>query len=228
VQIDTLPGYNVSSTHLAQSLGEGAAVMDLAILATMARMMERSLIVIGGITSIYLGYKLFVLGIGNTQGEASAFGIELKNFGPGLFFAALGAVILVTTMRASIRVGPTEMAAAESTVQQFAVGESQGADGTSAVFFGMEDVSRQNNTWTATSFYLDTRQLLHRLRKDEPLDKLTPLMDSLDSKLDAITMSESEYHRFQELTSKIPLGQAEQAELLKLEAKLFPEGATEQ
>ena len=69
------------------------------------RMVERILIVIGGIFTVYWGYLLFVMGIDKTQGEAITFGINLRNFGPGLFFAALGAVILITTMRAAIKTG---------------------------------------------------------------------------------------------------------------------------
>jgi len=190
-------------------------------MATLARMMERSLIVIGGISSIYLGYKLFVLGIGNTQGQASAFGIELKNFGPGLFFAALGAVILVTTMRASIKVGPSASIneqANKTHTEQIETTASR-AD---AVFFGMEDVTRKNNQWTNTAFYLDTRQLLRRLNENESIDKLSDLRESLISKLNSITMTDKEYKRYQELTSKIPLSQTEQNELMFLEEKLFP------
>ncbi|MDX2505553.1 MAG: hypothetical protein QNL62_13900 [Gammaproteobacteria bacterium] len=196
--------------------------MELVLLATIARMMERSLIVIGGITAIYLGYKLFVLGIGSTQGEASAFGIQLKNFGPGLFFAALGAVILVTTMRASIKVGPAEEVRNESFSHEIADQNTKSTDSSNAVFFGMEDVARKNNKWTNISFYLDTRQLLRRLKSKEPIESLSDLSDSLLSKLDSITMTATEYSRYQELTNKIPLSQVEQSELMKLEEKLFP------
>lgn len=196
--------------------------MELVFLATIARMMERSLIVIGGITAIYLGYKLFVLGIDSAQGEASAFGIQLKNFGPGLFFAALGAVILVTTMRASIKVGPTEEVRNGSLSHEITQQNSEAKDTSNAVFFGMEDVARKNNKWTNISFYLDTRQLLRRLKSNEPIEGLSDLSDSLLSKLESITMTETEYNRYQELTSKIPLNQAEQSELMKLEEKLFP------
>jgi hypothetical protein len=210
-------------TNKPVSFRAGAVKMDLALLATMARMIERSLIVIGGITAIYLGYKLFVLGIGNTQGEASAFGIELKNFGPGLFFAALGAVILVSTMRASIKVGPTDLAGTGPSAEQVGDTGNQIPNTSSAVFFGMEDVARQNNGWSSISFYLDTRQLLRRLKNNEPVEKLTPLVHSLGSKLDSMTMNDTEYQRFQELTNKIPLSQEEQTELLRLEVKLFPD-----
>ena len=40
--------------------------------APLLRMLERSLIVAGGILAIYLGYRLFVLGIDKSQGSASA------------------------------------------------------------------------------------------------------------------------------------------------------------
>ena len=185
-------------------------------IAPVLRMMERSLIVLGGILSIFLGYRLFVLGIDKSQGSASALGIELKNFGPGLFFAALGAVILVTTMRAVISVGAT----AEIPGKTTEVGDT--AQSTNALFFGIEDPRRGNNEWTATSFYLETRQLLRRLDKGEAPEKLTDLRGLLKGKLNSITMSADEYSRYQALTQKLPLSDSEQRELEELEQKLFP------
>ena len=200
--------------------------MNTAVFTPMLRMLERSLIVAGGILAIYLGYKLFVLGIDKSQGAASAFGVELKNFGPGLFFAALGAVILVTTMRASIRVGseaPTKPAVSATSAAQ--VTESSAAkptDSSSAHFFGMEDPKRVSSGWTETAFYLETRQLLRRMDEGETPDKLTDLRVMLKTKLDSITMSTEEYSRYQILTQKLPLDDKEQKELLILERKLFP------
>lgn len=202
--------------------------MDLTILAMSIRMMERSLIVIGGITSIYLGYKLFVLGIGNAQGEASAFGIKLKNFGPGLFFAALGAVVLITTMRASIRVGPADSINNQVAVSSGAIQQTKPVKKSDPIFFGLEDTTRNSNKWTNTAFFLDTRQLLQRLENGEPVEKLADLRNALNTKLESITMSKEEYKRYQELTSKIPLNEAEQKELIYLEEKLFPYNNTKE
>ena len=62
------------------------------------RGIERIIIVIAGIVSLYLGYSLFIKGV---SGEASLHvehnktKIQLLNAAPGLFFAALGCVILV-------------------------------------------------------------------------------------------------------------------------------------
>lgn len=200
--------------------------MDIAVLAPLLRMFERSLIVAGGILSIYLGYKLFVMGIDKSQGVASAFGIELKNFGPGLFFAALGAVILVTTMRAAIRVGhDTENALSAGKPGAAQQAEAQGigtAAPSTALFFGMEDPNRLANQWTATAFFLETRALLRRLDKSESPDVLKDLRNGLKTKLESITMSAEEYHRYQALTQKLPLNEQEQKELLSLEKKLFP------
>ena len=72
----------------------------------------------------------------------SAFGIELRNFGPGLFFAGLGAVILVTTMRAALDVGADTPAAplgAERPPEE--VVESDTPPST-ALFLGLEDPTR--------------------------------------------------------------------------------------
>jgi len=190
--------------------------MTGAEIAPLLRMIERFLIVGGGILSIYLGYRLFVLGIDKTQGAASAWGVELKNFGPGLFFAALGAVILVTTMRAAISVG------AGADVPAAPIRHDQTGKSEKALFFGIEDPSRENREWTATSFYIETRQLLRRLDQGESPDKLTDLRSVLKGKLGSITMSADEYARYQALTQKLPLGDQEQRELQELERKLFP------
>ena len=199
--------------------------MNTADLAPLLRMIERSLIVVGGILSIYLGYKLFVLGVDKSQGEASAFGIHLKNFGPGLFFAALGAVILVTTMQAAIKVGSgtgvgpsAGTPAAELTEAE----ASKPAASSSALFFGMEDPSRVAGGWTETAFFLDTRDLLRRLDNGEAPEELMDLRAGLKTKLASITMSADEYNRYQELTQKLPLDTQEQRELSILERKLFP------
>lgn len=200
--------------------------MNTAVLTPLLRMAERSLIVVGGILAIYLGYKLFVLGIDRSQGAASAFGVQLKNFGPGLFFAALGAVILVTTMRAAIKVGPD--AGAWPPEGPSAAGEVTTAEtpkpaaSSPALFFGMEDPRRVAKGWTETAFFLETRQLLRRLDEMESPDKLMDLRNVLKAKLDSITMSVDEYSRYQELTQKLPLDEKEQTELMTLERKLFP------
>jgi hypothetical protein len=185
--------------------------MDMPTLAAVLRMLERSLIVAGGILSIYLGYKLFVLGIDKTQGEASAFGVELKNFGPGLFFAALGAVVLVTTMRASIKVGN------QRTNQNDA-----NATGGNQIFVGLEDSSRSPNGWADTAFYLETKQLLQRIDAGESVEDLENLRTGLTTKLDSITMTDEEYALYQVLTGKVPLSLEEQKQLIILERKLVP------
>ena len=204
--------------------------MDLTTLAPLIRMAERSLIVLGGILSIYLGYKLFVIGIDRPQGSASALGIELKNFGPGLFFAALGAVILVTTMKAAIRVdsgagtAPPTVSATSSV--DSTSNEPKPAPAVSAAptqhFFGVEDPSRHMRKWAPLSFFAETRELLRRLDNGDAPEQMTDQRVALATKLESITMSKEEYERYQALTSKVPLSDAEQAELLALQTKLFP------
>lgn len=200
--------------------------MNIAVLVPLLRMLERSLIVTGGILSIYLGYKLFVMGIDKAQGSASALGIELKNFGPGLFFAALGAVVLVTTMRAAVRVGyDTNQATAlgkSTNAQTEQIPGSKQAGPSSALFFGIEDPNRVANQWTGTAFFLETRQLLRRMDNGESWDDLKDLRTGLETKLESITMSADEYDRYQKLTEKLPLDEREQKELISLERKLFP------
>lgn len=191
--------------------------MSSQTLAIIFRMIERSLIVTGGILAIYLGYKLFTLGIDKTQGEASAFGVSLRNFGPGLFFAALGAVILVTSMRAAIRTGQE----APETVKKPAEMHQAAPTGT-AFFFGIEDPKRKLKQWSAKSFFIETRDLLRRIENNRPLEELKLLQAELQKKLDSITMKEDEFQRYQVLTNKVPLTQDEGKELSLLEGKLFP------
>jgi len=196
--------------------------MDTAQLAPILRMVERSLIVLGGILSIYLGYRLFVLGIDKTQGSASAFKlIELKNFGPGLFFAALGAVVLVTTMKAAIRVNP-ETAVQQKNTQEEPLEDDNSKNQSTAFFFGMEDTRRVSNSWSATSFFLETRELINHLEDGKPAEDKAQLIEGLVTKLNSITMSLEEYKRYQDLMDKIPLEEKEQKELEGLELKLFP------
>ncbi len=199
--------------------------MDLSTIAPLIRMAERSLIVIGGILSIYLGYKLFVIGIDRPQGSASALGIELKNFGPGLFFAALGAVILVTTMKAAIRVDGGGVAPTVTQTAGEPIATKPEPTSSTArfhLFFGVEDPSRQMRMWSPLSFFSETRELLKRLDNDATPDQLTDQREALSNKLESITISKIEYERFQALTSKVPLSEVEQGELLELQTKLFP------
>ncbi|MGA1869169.1 MAG: hypothetical protein ACMUJM_11570 [bacterium] len=190
--------------------------MNIEILAPLLRMVERSLIVIGGILSIYLGYRLFVLGIDKAQGSASGFGIQLKNFGPGLFFAALGAVVLVTTMRAAIKVGgDTEGVSLSERPETAQMAEP--------LFFGVEDTKRIDGQWTPTAFFLDTRTLLLRMDKGESTESLKELREGLKTKLDSITMNSKQYQRYQVLTQKVPLNEKEQKELQMLETLLYPD-----
>lgn len=193
--------------------------MTITNVAVILRMLERSLIVSGGILSIYLGYRLFVLGIDNTQGEAIAFGIELRNFGPGLFFAALGTVILVTSMGAAIRTRPELTNEVTSEIQAGKAAE-QHAGG--VVFFGIEDPSRSLKQWSATSFFLETRDLLRQLEQTIASDQLLDIRESLKNKLDSITMTQQEYERHQVLNNKVPLTAEEEKEFQKLESRLFP------
>jgi len=189
--------------------------MSTDTLAVVMRMVERSLIVSGGILSIFLGYRLFCLGIDKTQGEAVAFGISLKNFGPGLFFAALGAFVLITSMRASIKTGTP----AELTPTAVAAPKTQAS---STFFFGIEDPKRKLKTWSAKSFFIETRDFLRRLEQGSSEEELDMLRENLQEKLASITMSDKEYERYTELTNKIPLETDEERELSALEEKIFP------
>jgi hypothetical protein len=72
------------------------------VVTDLMRMIERLVIVGGGIVAIYLGYRLFL--IANLPSESGAklkvkaIEITVTKIGPGIFFAALGSYILWTAM----------------------------------------------------------------------------------------------------------------------------------
>lgn len=78
--------------------------MDVEVL----RMIERLLVVVSGTASLYFGYSLFLKGIVSEQkGNIEIPGtlkISAAHFAPGIFFAALGTAILVTSLLRGITV----------------------------------------------------------------------------------------------------------------------------
>jgi len=66
------------------------------------RGIERWMIVVGGLIFGYLGYKLFLYGVdkghGKLQAENQFFKLTFSGSGPGLFFMAFGALILVSSV----------------------------------------------------------------------------------------------------------------------------------
>jgi hypothetical protein len=73
-----------------------------ALNADILRMFERIVIALGGILSIFLGYRLFMIAtpdVRPTSGgsfKSALFTMSLSKVGPGVFFALFGAYILVT------------------------------------------------------------------------------------------------------------------------------------
>jgi hypothetical protein len=63
---------------------------------------ERIIIVIGAIVFAYLGYRLFLAGIdkglGKLEAETRFYKCVFSGVGPGLFFMAFGAIVLVTAL----------------------------------------------------------------------------------------------------------------------------------
>lgn len=204
-------------------------------LATL-RMVERAVVVLGGILSIYLGYRLFQSGITTLQGEAQAFGITLKSFAPGLFFAALGAYVLVTALKANIRTGDLAPTHSEQEIVQVDVSRDRSSvtggmattamtardGGTSTFFFGMEENRPDSSKWATKSFFLETRDLLRKLDDGRDSGETAALRETLKKKLSAITMTSKQYERYQILTNKVDQTQEEQSEYLALDAMLFP------
>lgn len=66
------------------------------------RGLERLIIVLGAIVFAYLGYRLFLAGIDKGPGKLEAqtrfYKFVFSGVGPGLFFMAFGAMVLVTAL----------------------------------------------------------------------------------------------------------------------------------
>jgi hypothetical protein len=66
------------------------------------RGLERLVIVVGAIVFAYLGYRLFLAGIDKGPGKLEAqtrfYKFVFSGVGPGLFFMAFGAIVLVTAL----------------------------------------------------------------------------------------------------------------------------------
>jgi len=66
------------------------------------RGIERWMVVLGGLIFGYLGYKLFIYGVDQGHGKLDAenklFKITFSGSGPGLFFMAFGALILMSSV----------------------------------------------------------------------------------------------------------------------------------
>lgn len=73
--------------------------MSEEMVTVLMRGLERCIITIGAILIAYLGYKLFLHGITKGRGELTAkakfINIVLSGSGPGLFFMAFGAIVLL-------------------------------------------------------------------------------------------------------------------------------------
>ncbi len=99
---------NVSNERLRRASGPHASLMlqtsfsDAIQNPIFLRGMERLLVVGGAIVLSYLGYRLFVFGVREGESRLSAespfYKIVLSGTGPGLFFMAFGALVLISAL----------------------------------------------------------------------------------------------------------------------------------
>lgn len=92
------------------------------------RGIERWLIVLGGLVFAYLGYKLFLYGVdqgnGKLEAENQFFKFTFSGSGPGLFFMAFGALVLMTNVFSAVEYEKTARPADSSPVSALA-GDAQ-------------------------------------------------------------------------------------------------------
>jgi hypothetical protein len=74
----------------------------------MLRMVERIIVSLGGILSVYLGYRLFIVASVKTDSggsfKSALFSASLTKVGPGVFFALFGAYVMATSITTQINV----------------------------------------------------------------------------------------------------------------------------
>jgi hypothetical protein len=83
--------------------------MDPKLIAISARSIERIVAVLLGGLALYYGFRLFLVVPFETHSDGQiqlpGMSVVLSKAGPGLFFAAFGAVVIVTSLMQSVTVG---------------------------------------------------------------------------------------------------------------------------
>jgi len=86
--------------------------MDAFLSPEMMRMYERIIVVIGGVVSIWLGYKLFshahIRQDGSGKWKSALFEVSFTRIGPGVFFALFGVYVLATSLNRPIDLSTVE------------------------------------------------------------------------------------------------------------------------
>ena len=81
-------------------------MLDIDANLVLFRGFERLLIVLGGFFFAYLGYRLFLYGVdegnGKLETESPFFKLTFSGSGPGLFFMAFGALVLINAIFAQV------------------------------------------------------------------------------------------------------------------------------
>jgi len=83
--------------------------MDPKLIAISARSIERIVAVLLGGLAVYYGFRLFLVVPFETHSDGKiqlpGMSVVLSKAGPGLFFAAFGAIVIVTSLMQSVTVG---------------------------------------------------------------------------------------------------------------------------
>lgn len=86
--------------------------MDPNLIAIFARSLERIVAVLLGGLAVYYGYRLFLVVPVETHSDGKillpGLSVTLVKAGPGLFFAAFGAIVVITSLMRPIKVTPEE------------------------------------------------------------------------------------------------------------------------
>lgn len=171
------------------------------------RGIERWMVVLGGLIFGYLGYKLFLYGVDEGHGKLNAenqfFKVTFSGSGPGLFFMAFGALILMSSVYSTGTVthksllgdtGQNAIGAASATPADSESSDSSGATETTIKFsakIGASDcnlirLSGHDNVRDALEAYgnvenpqLDALAAAMQNINDENLKTLMPVIESI-------------------------------------------------
>ena len=86
-------------------------VSDDHTMTLLGRAIERIIIAIAGVCSLYLGYRLFKTNLekgGEFEAKMENFYLKLRDVGPGVFFALFGAVILISSTVTQVKIATSE------------------------------------------------------------------------------------------------------------------------
>jgi hypothetical protein len=142
------------------------------------RLFERLVIALGGILSIWLGYKLFSVAEIKAESsgsfKSSVANITMTKVGPGVFFALFGAFVLYTGITTTIR---TENRRADQVATVAAIGSENNIQLLQSEIGKLPDGEiKKHLVELVSKLQNDSRRFMGELYRNDPLSQQYPVM----------------------------------------------------